>query len=97
MYILKPKFLFLHVLENFQKFQKTVLYVRGDVFIVMCTKFQVDTLENGVFRALERPKKATFRDISMQYHVFLFFVFILIWRVKHGSKVIFRVQDDKTT
>ena len=67
---------FHHIFGDNQKFQNTVLYVRGDVLISMCTKFQVDTFENGVFMAFQRPKMATFRDIRMHYHAFLFFVFI---------------------
>ena len=66
----------------------------------MCTKFQVDSFENDVFRAFQRPKMATFHDIPTHYHAFLFFVFIRIFmrRTWLGiGKVIFRAQNDKTT
>ena len=49
-----------------------LLYARGDVFIVMCTKFQVDTFKNGVFKAFQRLKMVAFQDIPMHYHAFVF-------------------------
>ena len=58
------------------------------VSICMCTKFQVDTFENDVFRVFQRPKMATFRDIpmSMQYALpFLFFYTYL-----HAPNVVIR-------
>ena len=46
----------------------------GGVLTGMCTKFQVDTFENGVFIALETFIIATFHDIPMHYQTILFSV-----------------------
>ena len=68
----------------------------GGVLTGMCTKFQVDTFENGVFIALETFKIATFHDIPMHYQTIMFFVSVVDLCAQRGYKVIFRVQDDKT-
>ena len=71
-------------------------YVLGGELTGMCTKFQVDIFENDVFIALGTFKIVTFHDISMHYQAILLFVSIVDLCAQHGSKVIFRAQDDKT-
>ena len=65
----------------------------------MCTKFEVDSFENGVLGAFQRPKKATFRDSPMHYQVFrvLFLFLYVLASAERGSKVFFQAQDAKTT
>ena len=68
---------------------------------LLCAKFQVDTVENDIFRAFQRPKMATFQDILMHYQAFVF-LFLHVGNFFHAlnsviGKVIFLSQDDKTT
>ena len=69
---------FFKIVSKIIKNLKTSTYVRGDISICMCTKFQVNTFENGLFRAFQRPKMATFRDnpTHNQEFVFHFYSFL---------------------
>ena len=67
-----------------QKFQKTVRYVRGQCFMNMCTKFQVDIFKNGWDIAQNMSKTATFHVISGLYRDFPNFVF---WPILTLQKV----------
>ena len=68
--------------------------------IGMCVKFQGDTFKNDLFIVFETSKMATFHDIPNFLCIIKQLGFSFLYVVlcaHHGSLVIFRAQDDKTT